>query len=160
MTEIQGGSADEPDRPATADAVLASVDEPSPPRPPLTGSEHIKLIGGLVVVCSGLLVLVAIAIVAMLLVDDDSSNVVAVATSAFGVIGTVVGAYFGLKIGTDGTQTAVAGLRDEAAKAQAFAAHVPKEAAAEAIGDAKMLAAGGSALPGGPAARRGDRPGR
>lgn len=88
---------------------------------------------------SGLAVLVVIAVVAMILVNGRSSDVVAVATSAFGVIGTVVGAYLGVKIGTDGTQTAVAGLKDEAAKAQAFAAHVPKEAAANAIADAKAL---------------------
>ncbi len=123
---------------------LAKVDEPSPPRPPLTGTEALKLVGGLVVVCSGLAVLAIIATVAMLLVKGASSQVVAIATSAFGVIGTVVGAYFGLKIGTDGTQTAVAGLKDEAAKAQAFAAHVPEGMAATAIADAQSMTASGS----------------
>jgi hypothetical protein len=148
--ESTAGGADPPG----TDAALAKVDEPSPPRPPLTGTEALKLIGGLVVVCSGLGVLAVIATVAMLLVNGASSEVVAIATSAFGVIGTVVGAYFGLKIGTDGTQSAVAGLKDEAAKAQAFAAHVPKEAAATAIKDAQSLAATGSSI--GPAA---DAPG-
>jgi hypothetical protein len=124
-------------------AALAATDEPSPPRPPLTPSEGIKLIGGLVVVCTGLLVLVAIAVTAMILVEAGS-DVVAVATSAFGVIGTVVGAYFGVKIGTDGTQTAVAGLRDEAAKAQAFAAHIPREEAQTAIAQAQELASAGA----------------
>ena len=48
-----------------------------------------------------------------------------VATASFSVIGTVVGAYFGLKIGADGTSNAIKGIRDEAAKAQAFAAESP-----------------------------------
>jgi len=53
-------------------------------------------------------VLSAIAVTAMIVVEA-SSDVVAVASSAFGVIGAVVGTYFDVKIGTDGTQTAVAG---------------------------------------------------
>lgn len=140
-------------RPDEGDAALLAESRPSPPRPPLTASEGIKLVGGLVVVAAGLLVLVTIAIVAIAVLDEGS-DVVAVATSAFGVIGTVVGAYFGLKIGTDGTQTAMDGLRDEAAKAQAFAAHVPEGAAAEAIAQAKTLAA---TPPKGPAGASGTR---
>jgi hypothetical protein len=132
----------EPTPPASAerqrDAALAATDEPSPPRPPLTTSEGIKAIGGLIVVCTGLAILGAIAITAMILVEGN--DVVAVATSAFGIIGSVVGAYFGVKIGTDGTQVAVAGLKDEAAKAQAFAAHIPHEDAEAAITQAQGLA--------------------
>jgi hypothetical protein len=132
----------EPTPPASAerqrDAALAATDEPSPPRPPLTTSEGIKAIGGLIVVCTGLAILGAIAITAMILVEGN--DVVAVATSAFGIIGSVVGAYFGVKIGTDGTQVAVAGLKDEAAKAQAFAAHIPHEDAEAAITQAQSLA--------------------
>jgi len=144
--------------PPGSDAALAKIDEPSPPRPPLTGTEALKLIGGLVVVCTGLGVLAAIATIAMFLVKGTSSEIVAIATSAFGVIGTVVGAYFGLKIGTDGTQTAVAGLKDEAAKAQAFAAHVPKEAAAAAIADAQSLSGSGSSDASGPRPSPGVQP--
>lgn len=133
----------EPTAPASAErqeraAALAATDEPSPPRPPLTASEGIKVIGGLVVVCTGLVILGAIAITAMALVEG--TDVVAVATSAFGIIGSVVGAYFGVKIGSDGTQAAVAGLKEEAAKAQAFAAHVPHEDAENAIAQAQSLA--------------------
>jgi len=123
-------------------AALAATDEPSPPRPPLTTSEGIKVIGGLVVVCTGLVILGAIAITAMILVAGN--DVVAVATSAFGIIGSVVGAYFGVKIGSDGTQAAVSGLRDEAAKAQAFAAHIPHEDAEAAIAQAQSLASPGA----------------
>lgn len=108
----------------------------------MTTSEGIKLVGGLIVVCVGLVVLLLIALVAIIVVNDQSAQVVAIATSAFGVIGTVIGAYFGLKIGTDGSQAAVAGLRDEAAKAQAFAAHVPEGKATSAIDDARSLSGG------------------
>jgi hypothetical protein len=132
----------EPSSPASAErqerATLAATDEPSPPRPPLTATEGIKVIGGLVVVCTGLVILGAIAITAMIIVEGN--DVVAVATSAFGIIGSVVGAYFGVKIGADGTQVAVAGLKDEASKAQAFAAHIPREDAGAAIMQAQRLA--------------------
>jgi hypothetical protein len=118
---------------------------PSPPRPPSGKAEAIKLIGGLVVVCSGLLVLIAIGLTAIIVVRNTTSDVVAVATSAFGVLGSVVGAYFGVKIGTDGTQTAIEGLKNEAAKAQAFAAHVDPNDAAKAIALAQKLAGGSGA---------------
>jgi hypothetical protein len=108
-----------------------------------------------VVVSAGLVVLIAVAVIAIVFVRTTSSDVVAVASSAFGVLGSIVGAYFGVKIGTDGTQTAIAGLKDEAAKAQAFAAHVPVENAGEAIAAAQGLAVGGggaAAQPSGSAA--------
>jgi hypothetical protein len=127
-------------------ATLATVDEPSPPRPPLTGSESLRLVGGLVVVCAGLFVLLVIAVIAVLLVKKTTSDVVSIATSAFGVIGTVIGAYFGVKIGADGTQTAIAGLKDEAAKAQAFAVHVPTDQAESALAHAQALASAGRSL--------------
>ena len=116
----------------------AGSTEPSPPRTPQTATEGIKLIGGLVVVCVGLGVVLVLALVSMKLIHGDSERV-AIATSAFSVIGTLVGAYFGLKIGSDGTQTAVAGMRDEASKAQAFAAHLPSENATAALDDARRL---------------------
>jgi hypothetical protein len=69
----------EPTPPASAErqdraAALAATDEPSPPRPPLTTSEGIKVIGGLVVVCTGLVILGAIAITAMILIDGNSQR--------------------------------------------------------------------------------------
>jgi hypothetical protein len=134
---------------------------PSPPRVPQTATEGVKLIGGLVVVCTGLVVVLAISAVAMLLLSESANEVVAVATASFSVIGTLVGAYFGLKIGSDGTQAAVAGLRHEAAKAQAFAAHVPTELSNAAIADAQALAGGDDLPSAGSQAHAGDpRPAR
>src|SRR3954454_21345606 len=103
--EASGSEAAAVTRPALPSTATSS--EPSPPRAPQTATEGIKLIGGLVVVCVGLGVVLVIALVAMKVVDGDSEQV-AIATAAFSVIGTLVGAYFGLKIGSDGTQAAVA----------------------------------------------------
>jgi hypothetical protein len=126
----------------TDPTTIADIDEPSPPRPPVTRAESVKLIGGLVVVCVGLVVLLVISVVAMIIVHSTTSDVVAIATGSFGVVGAIVGAYFGIKAGSDSAASAVAGMRHEAAKAQAFAANVPKESAADAISQAKALAGG------------------
>jgi hypothetical protein len=93
----------------------------------------------MIVVCAGLAVVAADAVIAMLLVKKTTSDVVAIATAAFSVVGTVVGAYFAVKIGSDNTQAALAGMKDEAAKAQAFAAHVNPQGADKAIAHAKSL---------------------
>jgi transposase-like protein len=123
-------------------AALAGTDEPSPPRPPLTTSEGIKLIGGLVVVCTGLLVLVAIAITAMILVEGNDVVAVAHQHSASSAVWSARTS--ASRSGTDGTQTAITALRDEAAKAQAFAANIPREHAEAAIAQAQSLASTGA----------------
>ena len=66
-------------------------------------------------------------------VKTDNPSVVSIATASFGVIGTIVGAYFGVKVATDGTQKAIDGLKDESAKAQSFAAHLDPGRASEAV---------------------------
>ncbi len=55
---------------------------------------------GVIVAGLGLLVLFGVVAVAILTLPDNetkSQNVIAVASSAFGVIGTIVGAYFGVR---------------------------------------------------------------
>ena len=94
------------------------------------GAESLRLIGGLIALGSGLLVIGAIA-AAAIIADNGSAN--SIATGAFGVVGSIVGAYFGVKIGSDGTQAAVQGQREEAAKAQVFAAHLSDGKAEVAI---------------------------
>jgi hypothetical protein len=110
--------------------------------PPASKSESIKLIGGLIAVVAGLAVLVVIAVVAMREVHADAQSIVSIATSAFGVVGSIIGAYFGVKVGSDGTQKAIAGMQSEAAKAQAFAAHLDPGKAAAAIETAERLRSG------------------
>jgi hypothetical protein len=117
--------------------------------------QNIKVIGGLIAVALGLFVVLILGVLALSLVHDDAAQVATIAGSAFTVIGTLVGAYFGVKVGTDQTksalgqtseamkqtQLAVDAMRAEAAKAQVFAAHVPPGPVAErAIADAREVA--------------------
>jgi UDP-N-acetylmuramyl pentapeptide phosphotransferase/UDP-N-acetylglucosamine-1-phosphate transferase len=71
---------------------------------------------GVIVAAIGLLVLLGIVLAAVFALPDDDTkgqNVIALSTSAFGVIGAVVGAYFGVraanravtKLTRDGTRT-------------------------------------------------------
>jgi hypothetical protein len=101
-------------------------------------AESLKLIAGLIAVGIGVVVVGAIAVVALL--ESGEETAAQIASSAGGVIATIVGAYFGVKIGSDQTKTAIEGQQKEAAKAQAFAAHVPADKAAEAIGLAEQAA--------------------
>jgi hypothetical protein len=91
-----------------------------------TWSEKVKTIGGLVAVVAGVLAVLTIAIVAML---KDTSTAATIASATAGVIATIVGAYFGVKVGTDQSKTANEGQKAEAAKAQVYAAHLPPEQA-------------------------------
>jgi hypothetical protein len=103
----------------------------------------LKTIGGLVAVGAGLLALIVIAIFGMAWVKSDNSSVVSIAAGAFGVIGTIVGAYFGVKVSSDGTQKAIDALKDAETKASTFAAHLEPNKASQAISDYEKLRAGG-----------------
>jgi amino acid transporter len=58
-----------------------------------------KEVAGALVAAIGLAALVAIVLIAILSLPGDGKpqNIVAIASSAFGVIGAVVGAYFGIR---------------------------------------------------------------
>jgi hypothetical protein len=123
---------------------------PSPStNPPANGkgkADALKTIGGLVAVAVGLVALTVIALVGMGFVKSDNPSVVSIATASFGVIGTVVGAYFGSKSSNDstqkaidGTQNAINAMRDEAAKAQTYAARLDPNLAEHAITDYHRL---------------------
>lgn len=133
-----------------ADTRSAAPAPPGPDPTPSSKSEAIKLIGGLIAVVAGLAVLLVIAVVAMREVHANSQSIVPIATSAFGVVGSIIGAYFGVKVGSDGTQKAIAGMQGEAAKAQAFAAHLDPSKADAAIETAERLVGGHSHRPGQP----------
>jgi len=107
--------------------------------PPLLWSEGARAIGGLLAISLGVLLVAAIAVVAMVLARQSPNDVASIAAASFGVIGSIVGAYFGVKIGNDRSRDAQTGERAEAAKAQAFALHVPEDKVAEAQGDARRL---------------------
>jgi hypothetical protein len=95
-------------------------------------TEQIRVIGGLVALGSGLVALSLVLILAIVS-NVDGDQFTQLATTVVGVIGSVVGAYFGVKIGTDGTQKALEGQRQEAARSQIFAAHLPPDLAEKAL---------------------------
>jgi hypothetical protein len=112
-----------------ADAEAADPDGKAP-----AGSgpiDRLKIIGGLVALGAGLFTLIVIVIVALAVNPDTTGG--SIATSAIGVIGSIVGAYFGVKVGSDGTQSAMNSQKQEAAKAQVFALHTPPESAGAAL---------------------------
>jgi hypothetical protein len=114
-------------------------------------------LAGLAAVIAGLLVLALIACLAIGLVGKDALQA-SIATASFGVIGTVVGAYFGAKSSSDSTQQAIGNtqkaveaMRAESTKAVSFAAHLDPGQAAAAASLYKTLRGGDGDLgdPGG-----------
>ena len=68
----------------------------SPPPP----ERWYSSMAGVIVAAIGLLVLFGVVALAVLTLPEgetQSENVIAIASSAFGVIGTIVGAYFGVR---------------------------------------------------------------
>jgi|GEM_PF-2047016 len=108
---------------ATAAKPAAKADEPAEKE---TWNDRVKTVAGLVAVVIGILVVGAIAIVAMF---KDGANASTIATSAAGVIATIVGAYFGVKLGSDQTKDVTKTQKATAAKAEVYAAHLPPEEA-------------------------------
>ena len=88
---------------------------------------------------AGGLVVVAIGVIAVTTLTSASLGSVAeeeratVATAAFTVLGTIVGAYFGVRVGARGKDEAEAGRAVAAAKVERLAAHVDTEKADEVI---------------------------
>jgi hypothetical protein len=100
-------------------------------------AEKIKEIGGLVAVVAGVIAVAVVAGGALIAGGDTAGTIAGTATAA---IGSMVGAYFGVKVGTDQTKNAVKGQREEAAKAQVFAAHLPPEKADRVVDQVTDLA--------------------
>ena len=103
--------------------------------------------GAIMVVGLGLALVFVITLVALGTVPD--SQKAAVVTSGFTVLGTIVGAYFGLKAGAAGKDQAEAARDAEAIKVQELAARTdPATAkAAFAAADERVAAADPSAGP-------------
>ena len=89
--------------------------------------------GGLIAVCAGLVALAVIAIVAIVVVRNDTTSVAGIATGAGGVIGSIVGAFFGVKAGSRNAATALKAQQTESARAQLFAAHLDPGKADELV---------------------------
>jgi len=120
---------------------------PPPPQPNLATADdtpapegtidRLRLIGGLIALGIGLLALIIVVVVALAVKPDTTGG--SIATAAIGVIGSIVGAYFGVKVGSDGTQKAIQAQQDEATKAQVFALHASPDDAAKVMGDIHTL---------------------
>ena len=79
---------------------------------PATGFERIRIIGGLIVVLAAIGAIVSLFVVTITLKSDfTADSAIAFATSAFGVISALTGAYLGIKITSDNS-------RDQAAATQ------------------------------------------
>jgi uncharacterized protein YacL len=119
----------------------ASAEQPTEPLKPAKAgdswSDKIKAIGGLVAVGAGVLVVGVIAVIALI---KDTSTASTIASATSGVIATIVGAYFGVKVGTDQGKTAMENQKAEAAKAQVFAAHLPADQAKDVLELSKKAA--------------------
>ena len=107
-------------------------------------SEGIRLIGGLAAVFIGVVAVAGIAAGALIVGTQTAATI---AGSTAGVIGSIVGAYFGVKVGTDQTKNALETAQKEsakkdqhAAKAQVYALNVPQGEAANVEAEAQAAA--------------------
>jgi hypothetical protein len=93
-----------------------------------SNADAIKTVGGLVALAVGIGAIIVIALAALFLISYTNAKtdiIASIASSAFGVISAVVGAFFGIKIGTDQTKTLVEANQASQAKAETYALNVP-----------------------------------
>jgi len=102
----------------------------------------IKAVGGLVAVAVGVIALALIACLAFAVQDSTTTPIV---TACVTGIGAVVGAYFGVKVGSDGTSTAIKAQQQASTNAQIAALYVSPEHANKV---APYLTGGEAAGPG------------
>lgn len=89
--------------------------------------------GGLVVVVAGVLAVMTITTASVASVPGEQAATVA--AGAFTVLGTIVGAYFGVRVGAHGKQEAEAARVASEAKVARLALHVDKEDAGRVLGE-------------------------
>jgi hypothetical protein len=97
-------------------------------------TEGVRNIGGLVAVAVGIGAVATVAIVAIIVGGSTASTI---ASSTGGVIASIVGAYFGVKLGNDNSRRAAESERKQAAKAAVFAAHLPENVADRVLAQAE-----------------------
>ncbi len=89
--------------------------------------------GGLVVVVIGVLAVMAITTAALGTVPETERATIA--ASAFTVLGTIVGAFFGVRVGSRGKDEAEAARAVAATKVERLAAHVDADDAERVLKD-------------------------
>jgi len=144
--DLSGGQTDEIERLAAeterlAERMAAQADEIVQLKAQNAGgnrflptADSIRTIGGLVVVAIGVLAITILAVTTMAFIgsDKDGNTIVPLSTAAFGVISTIVGAYLGIKIGTDQTKTLAQSASEAHARLSAIQPFVPADKQAEA----------------------------
>jgi len=90
--------------------------------------------GAILVVGLGLAFVFVIALVSLGTLPDEQKA--AVVTAAFTVLGTIVGAYFGVKVGSAGKERAESARDAESVKVQELAARVDPGTAVDALDSA------------------------
>ena len=111
---------------------VSSEREPSPERPGFV--DVIGATGAILIVGLGLAFVFVIALVSLGTLPDEQKA--AVVTAAFTVLGTIVGAYFGVKVGSAGRERAESARDAEAVKVQELAARVDPGTAVDALDSA------------------------
>jgi hypothetical protein len=101
-------------------------------------SDRVKAVGGLAAVTVGVLAVTGVAVGALIVGSEIAATI---AGSSAAAIGSMVGAYFGIKVGTDQTSKAIQAQAEEAAKGTALAAHLPEDKAEQALQAAENAAA-------------------
>jgi hypothetical protein len=123
---------------ATGQAALASP-APDNKNKVLPSAASIQSIGGLVAVVVGVVAITALALSTMAFIgsDKDANTVVPLSTAAFGVISAIVGAYLGIKIGTDQSKTFAEDASQAHARLSAVQPFIPpdKQHEAQAAGE-------------------------
>ncbi|MDP9345754.1 MAG: hypothetical protein M3P44_08530 [Actinomycetota bacterium] len=106
--------------------------------------------GAILIVGLGLAFVFVITLVALGTVPDQQKSTVA--TASFTVLGTIVGAYFGVRVGAAGKEHAEAARDAESLKVQELAAHLDPATAKSALDSAevRVQAARASDEPGSP----------
>ncbi len=115
----------------------ANNTEARPPAPDRASRalDVVSTAGAIIVVGLGLTFVFIIAVVALGTLPKDQGA--AVVTAALTVLGTIVGAYFGVKVGAAGRERAEAARDAEAVKVQELAARVDPQTAKAALDTAE-----------------------
>ena len=125
----------EADRAAAAAAARHAAERPPKNQPDHPGFlEAIAPSGAILVVALGLAFVFVITLVSLGTVPDEQKA--AIVTAAFTVLGTIVGAYFGVRVGAAGKGAAEKARDDEAIKVQELTARVDPVTAISALDSA------------------------
>ena len=102
-----------------------------------TLTERVKAAAGLTAVAIGV---ITVGIIALAAISKNTQTAATIASATGGVIATIVGAFFGVKIGSEQSKKAQDGLKEEAAKAQVYAAYLPPAEANNVTAQAQQAA--------------------